>query len=56
MHNFRLQNLKFKYLIDDCERPRQKASLKKEIQVPFKAYLFLGKWYGIATYFSLLKK
>ena len=39
-----------------CERPRQKSmSLKKEIQVPFRAPLFLGKWYGVATYF-LYKK
>ena len=29
---------------------------KKEIQVPFGAPLFLGKWYGVATYFSLYKK
>jgi len=33
-----------------CERPRRKASLKKEIQVPFKAPLFLGKWYEVTTY------
>ena len=32
------------------------VSLKKEIQVPFGAPLFLGKWYGVATYFSLYKK
>ena len=31
------------------------VSLKKEIQVPFGAPLFLGKWYGVATYF-LYKK
>ena len=29
----------------------KKASLKKEIRVPFKEPLFLGKWYGVATYF-----
>ena len=29
---------------------------KKEIRVPFKAPLFLGKWYGVTTYFSLYKK
>ena len=34
----------------------EKASLKKEIRVPFRAPLFLGKWYGVATYFSLYKK
>ena len=39
-----------------CERLRRKASLKKEIQVPFRALLFLGKWYEVATYFSLYKK
>ena len=32
------------------------VSLKKEIQVPFGALLFLGKWYGVATYFSLYQK
>ena len=29
---------------------------KKEIQVPFRAPLFLGKWYGFATYLLLKKK
>ena len=29
----------------------KKASLKKEIRVPFKEPLFLGKWYGVAIYF-----
>ena len=29
----------------------KKASLKKEIRVPFRASLFLGKWYGVATFF-----
>ena len=33
-----------------------KASLKKEIQVPFRAPFFLGKWYRVAIYFSLYKK
>ena len=33
-----------------------KASLKKEIQVPFRAPPFLGKWYRVAIYFSLYKK
>ena len=28
----------------------------KEIQVPFRAPLFLGKWYGFATYLLLKKK
>ena len=32
------------------------VSLKKEIQVPFRVPLFLGKWYGAATYFFLYKK
>ena len=31
-------------------------SLKMEIRVPFRAPLFLGKWYGVATYFSLYNK
>ena len=31
-------------------------SLKKRIQVPFREPLFLGKWYGVATYFSLYKE
>ena len=40
-----------------CERPPQKkVSLKKEIWVPFREPLFLGKWYGVATYFFILKK
>ena len=39
-----------------CERPQRKASLKKEIRVPFKAPLILSKWYGVTTYFSLYKK
>ena len=29
---------------------------KKDIRVPFRAPLFLGKWYGVVTYFSLYKK
>ena len=29
----------------------KKVPLKKEIWVPFRAPLFLGKWYGVATYF-----
>ena len=32
------------------------VSLKKEIWVPFRAPLFLGKWYEVATYFSLYQK
>jgi len=32
------------------------VSLKKEIRVPFGAPLFLSKWYGVTTYFSLYKK
>ena len=32
------------------------VSFKKEIRVPFEVPLFLGKWYGAATYFSLYKK
>ena len=38
------------------ERPRRKVSLRKEIWVPFRALLFLGKWYGATTYFSLYQK
>ena len=34
----------------------KRMSLKEAIWVPFKAPLFLGKWYGVATYFSLYKK
>ena len=34
----------------------KRMSLKKEIRVPFRAPLFLGKWYGVATYFSLYQK
>ena len=34
----------------------ERMSLKKEIRVPFRAPLFLGKWYGVTTYFSLYKK
>ena len=26
---------------------------KREIRVPFKVSLFLGKWYGVATYFFM---
>ena len=33
----------------------KKASLKKEIRVPFRALFFLGKWYGVATYFFIKK-
>ena len=29
---------------------------KREIRVPFRAPLFLGKWYGVATYFFIQKK
>ena len=36
-----------------CERPRKQRPLKKEILVPFRALLFLGKWYGVATYFFI---
>ena len=36
-----------------CERPRQKCLSKKDIRVPFRAPLFLGKWNGVATYFFL---
>ena len=32
------------------------ASLNKEIRVPFGAPLFLGKWYGVATYFFFIPK
>ena len=28
----------------------KKVSLKKEIQVPFRAPLFLDKWYGVVTF------
>ena len=38
------------------ERPRRKCPSKREIQVPFRAPLFLGKWYGVATFFFLCKK
>ena len=38
------------------ERPRRKVSLRKEIWVPFRALLFLGKWYGVATYFYTKNK
>ena len=31
-------------------------TLKKEIWVPFRVLLFLGKWYGVATYFFIKKK
>lgn len=34
----------------------KRMTLKKEIQVPFKAPLFLGKWYGVATYFFIYTK
>ena len=34
----------------------KRMSLKKEIRVPFRAPLFLGKWYGVATYFYLYQK
>ena len=34
----------------------KKASLKKEIRVPFKEPLFFGKWYGVATYFLIKNK
>ena len=39
-----------KFNLTYCERPRKKASIKKEIWVPFRAPLFLGKRYGVATY------
>ena len=31
------------------------VSQKREIRVPFRAPLFLGKWYGVATYFFIIK-
>ena len=34
----------------------KKVSLKKEIQVPFRAPLFLDKWYGVVTYFFFIQK
>ena len=34
----------------------KKKKKEKKIRVPFKAPLFLGKWYGITTYFCLYKK
>ena len=34
----------------------KKASLKKEIRVPFRASLFLDKWYGVVTYFFSIQK
>ena len=37
-------------------RDLEKASIKKEIRVPFKAPLFLGKRYGVAIYFLYQKK
>ena len=37
------------------ERPRRKSVPQKEIWVPFKEPLFLGKWYGVATYFFIQK-
>ena len=42
--------------LGNCERPRKKVSLKKEIWVPFRVPLFLGKWYGVATYFFFIQK
>ena len=39
-----------------CERPHfLRGALKKEIRVLWKAPLFLGKWYGVVTYFSIQK-
>ena len=32
------------------------GALKKEIWIPFRASLFLGKWCGVATYFLSKKK
>ena len=44
------------YVEQWCERPRpKKVSLKKDIRVPFKEPLFLGKWYGVASYFFYTK-
>ena len=34
---------------------QKKVSLKKDIRVPFKEPLFLGKWYGVASYFFYTK-
>ena len=31
-------------------------SLKKDIWVLFRATLFLGKWYGVTTYFFFIQK
>ena len=52
--NFSVPDYKYNGFVSggrNCERPRQKLSLKKEIRVPFRAPLFLGKWYRVATYF-----
>ena len=38
------------------ERPQRKSVPQKEIWVPFKEPLFLGKWYRVTSYFSLYKK
>ena len=36
-------------------RDLESASQKREIRVPFRAPLFLGKWYGVAIYFLCTK-
>ena len=39
------------------ERPQTWVPFKKrEIRIPFRAPLFLGKWCGVATYFFIQKK
>ena len=38
-----------------CERP-QRCSKKREIRVPLRAPLFLGKWCEVTTYFLCKKK
>ena len=51
--------VKSAYLSHLSFSPREtstKASLKKEIRVPFRAPLFLGKWYGVAIFFFYTKK
>ena len=41
-------------LVRSYERPGN-LTLKKEILVPFRVLLFLGKWYGVVIYFFIKK-
>ena len=39
-----------------CERPQKLSLKKRDFWSVFKAFLFFGKWCGVATYFLYKKK